>query len=431
MLRRYCSSRRSPLHADDGHSKWEIPHGSHARGDGLFSLREHQSRLSALADHFLFRERLRPSRPPVFFLPGTCEEKQRGRGLQRSDASKIALDPAHQASSWSAGQEEEGANSRYGWTTPQAVSLKLPITPFNPGCRVKCVCCKFWARSSAQTTTRFYSGKNKTQTFSKREQISSSISHECPAPMQPVTRTNPTPCHEGRGLACHPRSVVMGYRDYKMRLFTPIRSKTPTLQRHGLHLGAKQGSSRSSLRGDESAGKENCRNGSSSSERVRLLHPLLPCPQKGWWPPAHHRSQTPESRPHEKVVQDDYAEADPLADSHRGLVIFSGPERCILSHPDSPPSQTIYIRLRGSGLSVHGPTLWTVSGSPHFYKVHGRSSFPSKADGNPHSQLPRRLARFGPVGGRINITQDPPPQPLRAPGTQSILPRARCPPASE
>ncbi len=60
------------------------------------------------------------------------------------------------------------------------------------------------------------------------------------------------------------------------------------------------------------------------------------------------------------------------------------------SHPDSPPSQTILeIRLRGSGLPVHGPTLWAVSGPPYFYEVHGRGSFPSETDGNPHSQLPR------------------------------------------
>ncbi len=79
-----------------------------------------------------------------------------------------------------------------------------------------------------------------------------------------------------------------------------------------------------------------------------------------------------------------------LADLHRGLVLFSGPERCILSHPDSPPSQTILeIRLRGCGLPVHGPNLWAVSGPPYFYKVHGRGSFPSQPDGNPHSQLPR------------------------------------------
>ncbi len=154
-------------------------------------------------------------------------------------------------------------------------------------------------------------------------------------------------------------------------------------------------------------------------ERVRLLQPLLPRPQKGWRPPAHPRSQTPESRPHETAVQDDHAEADPLADSHRGLVLFSGPERRILSHPDSPPSQTILeIRLRGSGLPVHGPTLWAVSGPPYFYEVHGRGSFPSETDGNPHSQLPRRLAHSGPVRGGTTFTQNPHPQPLRAPGAQ-------------
>ncbi len=166
----------------------------------------------------------------------------------------------------------------------------------------------------------------------------------------------------------------MGYGDNKTRLFTPIRSKTPAFQRCGLHLGARRERLRSTLRGDDVAGKRSHRNGSSSFERVRLLQPLLPRPQKGWWPPAHPRSQTPESRPHETAVQDDHAEADTLADSHRGLVLFSGSERCILSHPDSPPSQTILeIRLRGSGLPVHGPTLWAVSAPPYFYEVHGLS----------------------------------------------------------
>ncbi len=238
--------------------------------------------------------------------------------------------------------------------------------------------------------------------------------------MQPATRVYPTPCHAGRGLAGHPRSVRVGYGDNKTRLFTPIRSKTPTLQRRGLHLGAGRERSCSALRGDDAAGKRSHRNGFSSFERVRLLQPLLlPRPQKGWRPPAHPRSQTPESRPHETAVQDDHTEADPLADLHRGLVLFSGPERRILSHPDSPPSQTILeIRLRGSGLPVHGPTLWAVSGPPYFYEVHGRGSFPSETDGNPHSQLPRRLAHSGPVRGGTTFTQNPHPQPLRAPGAQ-------------
>ncbi len=36
----------------------------------------------------------------------------------------------------------------------------------------------------------------------------------------------------------------------------------------------------------------------------------------------------------------------------------------------APPPQAVHeIRLRGSGLSAHGPPLWAVPGSPHFYKV--------------------------------------------------------------
>ncbi len=206
--------------------------------------------------------------------------------------------------------------------------------------------------------------------------------------------------------------------------------RPPAFQRHGLHLGAGRERSRSTLRGDDVAGKRSHRNGPASSERVRLLQPLLPRPQEGWRPPAHPRSQLPESRPHETAVQDDHAEADPLADSHRGLVLFSGPERRILSHPDSPPSQTILeIRLQGSGLPVHGPTLWAVSGPPYFYEVHGRGSFPSETDGNPHSQLPRRLAHSGPVRGGTTFTQNPHPQPLRAPGAQGQFAKSALSPS--
>ncbi len=43
--------------------------------------------------------------------------------------------------------------------------------------------------------------------------------------------------------------------------------------------------------------------------------------------------------PYEKAVQDDYIEADPLANMPKGLVLFTGSERSLLSHPDSPPLQ--------------------------------------------------------------------------------------------
>ncbi len=122
---------------------------------------------------------------------------------------------------------------------------------------------------------------------------------------------------------------------------------------------------------------------------------------------------TPESHPGKKVVQDDHIEADPLANMPRGLVHVIGSERRLLSYPGSPPSQTILeIRIQGGGVSIQGPPVWAVPGSPHFYAMHGCSSLPSAADGNPHPQLPRRLAHSGQVRGSFNIAQDPPPQPL-------------------
>ncbi len=203
-----------------------------------------------------------------------------------------------------------------------------------------------------------------------------------------------------------------------MRLLTTVRSKTPALQQRGPHPCSEQGCTRPVLRGDGFAGKRLRRNGPSSPERVRLLQPLLPRPQKGWRPMAHPRSQNP----HETAVQDDYVETDPLANMPRVLVIFPGSERCLLSHPDSPSPQAILeICLRGCDLSVHGPALWTVPGSPNIYEVHGHGPFPSKTDGNPHSQLPRRLVRSLPVSGGIVVAQIPPSQPLGVPGTQGQL----------
>ncbi len=97
----------------------------------------------------------------------------------------------------------------------------------------------------------------------------------------------------------------------------------------------------------------------------------------------------PKLHPHEKVVQADHIETDPQADSARGLVLFSGPERCILSHPNSPPPQMILeIRLRGSGLSVHGPLCEGRESASHQLLVNANSMsslpvLPARPDGTP------------------------------------------------
>ncbi len=162
----------------------------------------------------------------------------------------------------------------------------------------------------------------------------------------------------------------------------------------------------------ESAGKRSHRSRSSSTERVRLLQPLLPHPQNRPCSATYSRSQTPESHPGKMVVQDDHIETDPLTNMPRGLVHVTGSEKRLLSYAGIPPSQTIIeIRIRGCDVSIQGPPVWAVPCSPHFYAMHGCGSLPSATDGNLHPQLPRRLAHSGPVRGSFNIAQDPPPQP--------------------
>ncbi len=144
--------------------------------------------------------------------------------------------------------------------------------------------------------------KNKTHTFSKRDQKSFSAYHKRPALMQPVFTAVSTSCHMGRGLAGHPRCVRVGNGYDKMRLYSPIRLKTTALPRCAHHHSEQRGRTSPPRRGDESAGNRSHRNRSSSPERVRLLQLLLPPPPKKRWPATYSRSQTPELCPDEKVI---------------------------------------------------------------------------------------------------------------------------------
>ncbi len=129
------------------------------------------------------RPRTAPTQQPVKPAPAVYAPQpartQQPRGHSRSARRhpppkrqgprlKIALDPAHPASSWSAGQEEESVESRHGRTAHQKASHEKPLgTPFFSGCRGNCVCC-YRVRTSDHATVCCDSGKNKTQTFSKR-----------------------------------------------------------------------------------------------------------------------------------------------------------------------------------------------------------------------------------------------------------------------
>ncbi len=86
------------------HSRWvcvtlgEIPRWRCTQRGWMLRLRVFQSCLSALADSFLFRERLHLLRPPVFFLSGICEKKTVSRGFERAVTSELTLAQCPRAS---------------------------------------------------------------------------------------------------------------------------------------------------------------------------------------------------------------------------------------------------------------------------------------------------------------------------------------------
>ncbi len=111
-----------------------------------------------------------------------------------------------------------------------------------------------------------------------------------------------------------------------------------------------------------------------------------------------------------------------IQDMPRGLVHVTGSERCVLSRSGSPPSQIILeICIRRGGISIQVPAVWAIPSSPQLCMMHGCGSLRSVTDGNPYTQLPRRLAHSGPVAGGFDIAQDDPPQPIRLPGAQVQL----------
>ncbi len=157
-----------------------------------------------------------------------------------------------------------------------------------------------------------------------------------------------------------------------------MRLKATILLRCARHHNTQRERSIPPRRGDESAAKRSHINRSSSPERVRLLQPLFPRSQKRQRLAICSRSHTSELRPDEKVVQDDHFETDPPTNMPRGLVHDTGSEKRVLSHPGSPASQTILeIRIRRGGISIQGPVIWAITGSPHFYTMHGCDSLHS------------------------------------------------------
>ncbi len=98
---------------------------------------------------------------------------------------------------------------------------------------------------------------------------------------------------------------------------------------------------------------------------------------------------------YETDVQDDYIEADPHENMPRGLVLFDGYEIHLHSLPDSSPPQAI-LEMFLVAYQHKGPPLVLFLAPRTFTKCMDAALSPL-TDGNPHPELPRWLAHFGPV----------------------------------
>ncbi len=67
-------------------------------------------------------------------------------------------------------------------------------------------------------------------------------------------------------------------------------------------------------------------------------------------------------------------------------------------HYDPSVTQTIpTVCVRGSGMVVQGPPLWTLPVSPCLYKDRRGRPYPATGSGRQGPQLPQRLAYLGPI----------------------------------
>ncbi len=102
-------------------------------------------------------------------------------------------------------------------------------------------------------------------------------------------------------------------------------------------------------------------------------------------------------------------------------------------HIQIAPHHRRFLRFAFEGVAYQYTVLpFGLSLAPRtFTKCMDAALSPLRQMGIPHSQLPpRRRAHSGPVRGGTTFTQNPHPQPLRAPGgSGSISPKAHCPPS--
>ncbi len=128
--------------------------------------------------------------------------------------------------------------------------------------------------------------------------------------------------------------------------------------------------------------------------------------QEKWWVTTDLGSASFESEPSQATVQDAHAETHFRVRPSPRLVCSDRPEGHVLSCLDSSSTQAVSaLCVRGSSISVQGPTLRAGPVSPRLHESRGGSPCSHERTGHPHPQLSRRLAHSRSVSGTVMRTQ--------------------------
>ncbi len=334
------------------------------------------------------------------------------QGQRRSPRRDSRPPPAAKPSSW----RSEGGRRAREQPGAQAPKVQLP----------KCVCveCPFNKNAYFLTKRAFSSSLNK-------------CGSPCPASVQCRSASNTgysrAPNDRAAKAAASVHKHVEGYsgnlalatqRD-RAGIYSSIQTQTTPFQWRGAvsNIASKCPGSEA---GDWLSARERSSRASPSTRAgERVLQPLLRGTQEGWGASPNFGSQTHQQSALRTSVQDGDAEADPGADSPRGLVCVRGFEGRVLSHSDSAASQTVSeVCFREHSVPILCSPVRAGFGPAHIFKVCGCSTFPPQSGRDAHPELSGRLADFSSVPGHAT-------QPYRLAAYSPGVPRAMCEQAKE
>ncbi len=334
------------------------------------------------------------------------------QGQRRSPRRDSRPPPAAKPSSW----RSEGGRRAREQPGAQAPKVQLP----------KCVCveCPFNKNAYFLTKRAFSSSLNK-------------CGSPCPASVQCRSASNTgysrAPNDRAAKAAASVHKRVEGYsgnlalatqRD-RAGVYSSIQTQTTPFQWRGAVSNIASKCPGSEARDWLSARERSSRASPSTRAGERVLQPLLRGTQEGRGASPNFGSQTHQQSALRTSVQDGNAEADPGADSPRGLVCIRGFEGRVLSHSDSAASQTVSeVCFREHSVPILCSPVRAGFGPAHIFKVCGCSTFPPQSGRDAHPELSGRLADFSSVPGHAT-------QPYRLAAYSPGVPRAMCEQAKE